>query len=315
MTQPPPPLRHSARRLGDRGAGAPGRADRPPRRGAGVQRRVPGARPGAAAASATGDGWSLARLADGAVLAIAVDPRVARRARMLATLSHEIRTPLNGVLGMAGLLAETRLDATQRLSVRPARLRASTCWAWSTTCSIRRLDAGRLELEAAPGDVEPWCGASANCSARAPTPPGSRSPGARGARPGGAGRRRAAAPDPVQPRRQRGEADPQRRRAADRPRARRRRGPRAAAPGRARHRPGLWRRRRRGCSRSSNRPRTAPRGRRRPGPGHRPPPGRRFRGRAGGAEPRGRGRLFWFEADSPARVAVREDRRALRWRA
>ena len=29
------------------------------------------------------------------------------RERFLATLSHEIRTPLNGVLGMAGLLADT----------------------------------------------------------------------------------------------------------------------------------------------------------------------------------------------------------------
>ncbi|PMV15852.1 hypothetical protein C1Y27_31510, partial [Pseudomonas sp. GW704-F2] len=33
------------------------------------------------------------------------------QAQALATLSHEIRTPLNGVLGMAGLLAGTKLDA------------------------------------------------------------------------------------------------------------------------------------------------------------------------------------------------------------
>jgi signal transduction histidine kinase/CheY-like chemotaxis protein len=35
------------------------------------------------------------------------------KARFLATVSHEMRTPMNGVLGMAGLLLDTRLDPEQ----------------------------------------------------------------------------------------------------------------------------------------------------------------------------------------------------------
>ncbi|MBE7217604.1 MAG: response regulator [Caulobacteraceae bacterium] len=73
---------------------------------------------------------------------------------MLATLSHEIRTPLNGVLGMAALLGGTELDATQRAYL--AALRDSgehLLGLVGDVLDYARLDAGRLELEAA--DVDP----------------------------------------------------------------------------------------------------------------------------------------------------------------
>ena len=44
--------------------------------------------------------------------------RTLERERLFATLSHEIRTPLNGVMGVAGALRRTRLNARQTEMLR-----------------------------------------------------------------------------------------------------------------------------------------------------------------------------------------------------
>ncbi|CAN5287347.1 response regulator [soil metagenome] len=79
----------------------------------------------------------------------------ARRADVMATLSHEIRTPLNGVLGMAGLLEGTRLEATQRAYL--ATLKDSGDHLLNLVGSVldwARLDAGRIAVEPGAVDLE-----------------------------------------------------------------------------------------------------------------------------------------------------------------
>jgi CheY-like chemotaxis protein len=77
------------------------------------------------------------------------------REQVFALLSHEIRTPLNGVLGMAGLLATTRLDATQQAYL--ATLRESGEHLLSLVndmLDLAKLESGKIELELVETDIE-----------------------------------------------------------------------------------------------------------------------------------------------------------------
>jgi hypothetical protein len=87
--------------------------------------------------------------------AVEGDEKLKARERFLAVMSHEIRTPLNGVIGMAGLLGRTRLDATQKAYLSAVRESGDHLLGLvDQLLDLAKLDAEGVILETAPVEVD-----------------------------------------------------------------------------------------------------------------------------------------------------------------